>query len=65
MRQWSIALYILGPDGEELPANCFDKVTYKLHESFGNRAKQGEKRHAHDRFLMISAERYRISWIEY
>ena len=42
MREWSIKIFIVGPDGEELPANCFDKVTYKLHESFGPRAKQGE-----------------------
>lgn len=41
MREWSIKLFILGPDGEEIPAHCFDKVTYKLHESFGARAKQG------------------------
>lgn len=40
MREWSIKIYILGPNGEELPATCFDKATYKLHESFGPRAKQ-------------------------
>lgn len=40
MREWSIKIYVLGPNGEELPATCFDKATYKLHESFGPRAKQ-------------------------
>ncbi|KAF1345950.1 yeats family-domain-containing protein [Delphinella strobiligena] len=43
MREWSIKIYILGPNGEELPATCFDKATYKLHESFGPRAKQIKK----------------------
>lgn len=43
MREWSIRVFIIGQDGEELPATCFDKVTYKLHESFGPRAKQGKK----------------------
>lgn len=42
MRRWSIEVYIVGPDGENLPATCFDKVLYKLHESFGPRAKQSE-----------------------
>lgn len=42
MREWSIKVFIVGADGEELPATCFDKVTYKLHESFGPRAKQGK-----------------------
>ncbi|KAK4505699.1 hypothetical protein PRZ48_003664 [Zasmidium cellare] len=40
MRTWEISIYLIGPDGEELPANCFDKATYMLHESFGKRAKQ-------------------------
>lgn len=40
MRSWEISIYLIGPDGEELPANCFDKATYMLHESFGKRAKQ-------------------------
>ncbi|KAF1827034.1 SAS complex, SAS5 subunit/transcription initiation factor IID, subunit 14 [Dissoconium aciculare CBS 342.82] len=40
MRQWDINIHIVGPDGDELPANCFEKATYLLHESFGKRAKQ-------------------------
>ena len=41
MRSWNISIYIVGPDGEELPATCFEKATYVLHESFGpKRARQ-------------------------
>ncbi|GAB7347253.1 hypothetical protein MBLNU459_g3348t1 [Dothideomycetes sp. NU459] len=40
MRQWSIEIHLVGPDGELMPATCFDKVTYRLHESFGKRANQ-------------------------
>ncbi|KAA8912919.1 yeats family-domain-containing protein [Sphaerosporella brunnea] len=36
MREWSIRLYLLGPNGEEHPASVFDKVTYKLHPTFTN-----------------------------
>lgn len=36
MRKWSIQVSVLGPNGEELPANVFDKVTYKLHPTFVN-----------------------------
>lgn len=36
MRKWSIEVCVLGPDGEELPADVFDKVTYKLHPTFAN-----------------------------
>jgi transcription initiation factor TFIID/TFIIF subunit len=36
MRKWSIRIAILGADGQELPANIFDKVTYKLHPTFQN-----------------------------
>ncbi|KAF8534101.1 yeats family-domain-containing protein [Trichophaea hybrida] len=36
MREWSIRVFLLGPNGEELPANIFDKVTYKLHPTFAN-----------------------------
>lgn len=41
MRAWSINIFLVGPDGEEMAANCFEKATYHLHESFGKRAKQG------------------------
>jgi len=40
MREWSIEIYIVGEDGTQLPASAFEKVTYKLHESFGKRATQ-------------------------
>jgi len=40
MRQWDINIYVVGPDGDDLPATCFEKATYLLHESFGKRAKQ-------------------------
>jgi len=36
MREWSIRIYLLGQNGEELPANVFDRVTYKLHPTFQN-----------------------------
>jgi hypothetical protein len=36
VRQWSIRVFVLGPDGEELAASLFDKVTYKLHPTFAN-----------------------------
>lgn len=35
MRSWSISIYLVGPDGDNLPAACFEKATYLLHESFG------------------------------
>lgn len=41
MRRWNIEIFVQGPEGENLPATCFEKVTYKLHESFGKRATQG------------------------
>ncbi|KAK5137330.1 hypothetical protein LTR08_000300 [Meristemomyces frigidus] len=40
MRSWTISVYLVGPDGDDLPATCFEKVTYLLHVSFGKRAKQ-------------------------
>jgi len=40
MREWSIEIYVVGPNDEQLPATCFEKVTYRLHESFGKRATQ-------------------------
>ncbi|KAF8465253.1 yeats family-domain-containing protein [Kalaharituber pfeilii] len=36
MREWSIRIFVIGPNGEELPANIFDKVTYRLHPTFQN-----------------------------
>jgi len=39
-RRWNIQIVMLNEDGHEVPATIFSKVTYKLHESFGDRAKQ-------------------------
>ena len=36
MREWSIKVYVVGPNGEDLPATIFDRVTYKLHPTFQN-----------------------------
>ncbi|KAK9464472.1 yeats family-domain-containing protein [Lipomyces arxii] len=36
MRKWSVKVSLVGPNGEELPANIFDKVTYRLHPTFQN-----------------------------
>jgi hypothetical protein len=40
LRSWSIEVYLLNEHGEQVPANVFDKVTYTLHPSFGDRAVQ-------------------------
>ncbi|RMY87406.1 hypothetical protein D0862_10697 [Hortaea werneckii] len=39
-RQWTVAIYLVGPDGDNLEARCYEKATYHLHESFGPRQKQ-------------------------
>ncbi|KAK9447102.1 yeats family-domain-containing protein [Limtongia smithiae] len=36
MRKWSVRVSLVGPNGEDVPANVFDKVTYKLHPTFQN-----------------------------
>lgn len=36
MRQWSIQISLLNQDGNEIPANILDKVTYSLHPTFSN-----------------------------
>uniref|UniRef100_L2FVR8 Transcription initiation factor subunit n=1 Tax=Colletotrichum fructicola (strain Nara gc5) TaxID=1213859 RepID=L2FVR8_COLFN len=36
MRKWNIVLYVIGEDGEDHPADCFQKVVYNLHPSFEN-----------------------------
>lgn len=41
LRAWSIEVYLINDHGEQVAANVFDKVTYNLHPSFGNRASQG------------------------
>ncbi|TPR01364.1 Phosducin family protein [Aspergillus niger] len=40
LRSWSIEIYVVNEHGEQVPANVFDKVTYTLHPSFGDRAIQ-------------------------
>ena len=40
MRRWEISIYLVGPDGEDVTANCFERAVYMLHESFGKRMKQ-------------------------
>lgn len=42
LRSWSIEIYLLNEHGEEVPATLFDKVIYRLHPSFGERANQSE-----------------------
>jgi hypothetical protein len=41
LRSWSIEVYLINDHGEQVSANVFDKVTYRLHPSFGDRATQG------------------------
>lgn len=36
MRQWSIEISMLNEQGNEVPANILDKVTYTLHPTFAN-----------------------------
>ncbi|KKK12746.1 putative transcription initiation factor subunit (TAF30), partial [Aspergillus ochraceoroseus] len=40
LRSWSIEVYLVNEHGEQVAANVFDKVTYTLHPSFGDRAVQ-------------------------
>ncbi len=40
LRNWSIEIFLIGPHGEEIPATCFDKVVYNLHETFKERQVQ-------------------------
>lgn len=40
MRGWEIAVYLVGPEGDEIPATCYTRATYLLHESFGKRQRQ-------------------------
>jgi transcription initiation factor IIF auxiliary subunit len=44
LRAWSIELYVLNENGEQVSANLFDKVVYRLHPSFGERANQSMSR---------------------
>ena len=40
MRAWSIEIFLLDENGQEVTANCFEKATYNLHPSF-EKNKQG------------------------
>lgn len=43
MRNWSIEIFLVNEhDGSMMPANVYDKATYKLHPSFGPKETQGE-----------------------
>ena len=41
MRKWSIKIFLLDEHGDETAANVFSSAEYVLHESFGDRARQG------------------------
>ena len=57
MREWSIEVYVVGPNDEQLPATCFEKVTYRLHESFGKRATQSTPPSTSSRSSKLPLER--------
>jgi transcription initiation factor TFIID/TFIIF subunit len=41
LRHWSIQIYLVHQETkQEVPADIFTEVTYNLHESFGDKAKQ-------------------------
>ncbi|KAL8687067.1 MAG: hypothetical protein Q9224_005262 [Gallowayella concinna] len=43
MRSWKISLVLINEhDGGEVPATIFEKATYKLHPTFGDRETQGK-----------------------
>lgn len=42
MRSWSIEIWLLNEQGEEVPATVFEKATYRLHPSFEKRAVQSK-----------------------
>ena len=42
LREWSIEIYLLNQQGEQLPATLFDKAVYKLHETFNERQIQSK-----------------------
>lgn len=42
MRSWSIEIWLLNEQGEELLPTLFEKATYRLHPSFEKRAVQGK-----------------------
>lgn len=40
IRAWTILVFMVNDHGEQVPAAMFDKVTYHLHPSFGDRTIQ-------------------------
>ncbi|KAI9687797.1 MAG: hypothetical protein M1822_001877 [Bathelium mastoideum] len=40
MRTWNISVFLLDEAGNDVEASIFEKVTYKLHPTFGKRATQ-------------------------
>ncbi|KAL2053115.1 hypothetical protein ABVK25_006752 [Lepraria finkii] len=44
LRSWNIEIHLLSTTGEDVPADCFEKAVYKLHETFEDRAVQTFKR---------------------
>jgi len=43
MRDWFIEIYLVNEnDGSIVPANVYEKATYKLHPSFGAKETQSE-----------------------
>jgi len=40
MRAWTINILLQNTDGDEMPASCYEKATYILHETFGKRQRQ-------------------------
>ena len=40
LRSWNIEIHLLSTTGEDIPADCFEKAVYKLHETFEDRAVQ-------------------------
>jgi len=43
MRDWFIEIYLVNEnDGSIMPANVYEKATYKLHPSFGAKETQSE-----------------------
>ncbi|ETN45094.1 uncharacterized protein HMPREF1541_09970 [Cyphellophora europaea CBS 101466] len=46
LRHWSISIYLQHAENKtDVPADIFNEVTYMLHESFGDKAKQVKKSH--------------------
>ncbi|KAL9045975.1 MAG: hypothetical protein Q9214_001081 [Letrouitia sp. 1 TL-2023] len=45
LRSWSIQIVLVNDQGADVPANIFEKVTYKLHPTFEDRQTQVVKKH--------------------